>query len=218
MIKINNKMPTTVVLLIFSYFIAVSGFCTAVILMIFKFMGMNSLIYGFLILTGSLLLAALIRMSAIIGQMIFDMGIDIQRLSGQSRELEQKLNQDLKNKLQLQTDTLSKDLRAQTDTLTQSLQAIIQKLDKFSQEAKELGQKLASIKENFDQMNCDSKDISQNMQHVKTFFEEQELGQKLASIKENFDQMNCDSKDMNQNIQQIRAFFEQIEKHLDLKK
>jgi methyl-accepting chemotaxis protein len=203
MTKISKKMPITITLLVFSYLIAACGIGVGSLGMIFKFKDTGCFIYGFLILAGSLLLAALIRMFADIGQIVFDIRIDMQNSFRQVNELDRELNRDLKTQLQLQADTLNQklgqssaetrkldqelnrdlktQLQLQADTLNKNLEAIIQKFDRSSHEA-------------------------------------QELSQKLAEIKDNFNQMNCDSKDMNQNLHQIRTFFEQIERHLDLKK
>ncbi len=101
MAKIAKKMPITITLLIFSYLIAACGVGGGGLLVVFKFGDKSSFIYGFLIIAGSLLLAALIRMFTNMGQIIFDIRVDMQ-----------KLNQDLINQLQLQTDTLNKSLEA----------------------------------------------------------------------------------------------------------
>ena len=199
MIKINKKMPITLTLIFFSYLIAVCGIGVGSLWMVFKFKNTAYFVYGLLILVGSLLFAALIRMFANIGQTLFNIRIDLQ----DSFKKVDELGLDLKTQLDLQIDTLIQDLnqssektrkldqessqglktqlQMQADTLNQNLEAIIQRIDRSAHEAKE-------------------------------------LSQKIVAIKESFDQMNCDSKDINQNIHQIKIFFEQIEKHLDLKK
>ena len=159
MLKNTKKMPITVTLLAFSYLIVVCGLGS--LLIAFKFKDSGFLIYGFLILGGSLLLAALITMFAYIGQIVFDIRVDIQNSSRKANELSQQLNQDLKTQLQLQADTLN-----------QNLLSIVQKFDQSSQRAKELSQKLTAIKDNFDQMNCDSKNMNQNINQIRTFFEQ----------------------------------------------
>lgn len=68
----TDKMPVVIVLLFFSWLIAISGVGLFVWnLFIFKFNDIN--LYGLLILLGSLFLAAIVRMFANIGQMIFDL-------------------------------------------------------------------------------------------------------------------------------------------------
>ena len=69
----TNRMPTTIVLLIFSWWIAVLGLLGGGYLMVFKFREGLSFLNGFLILVASLLLAAVVRMLSIIGQIVFDL-------------------------------------------------------------------------------------------------------------------------------------------------
>ena len=155
--KISKKMPVTRILLGFSYLIAAGGIGSGSLWMIFKFNDTGYFINGFLILAGSLFLAALTRMFADIGQIIFDIRIDMQNSFKQTNAL----NQDLKNQLQLQAASLNKNLLD-----------ILSSLSQASQEAKELSQRFAAIKDNFDQMNCDSKDMNQNIYQIRTFFEQ----------------------------------------------
>ena len=191
MLNFANKMPITKALLFFSYLIAACGLGIGVggSWMLFKSKDMNSFICGFFILIGSLFLAALIRMFADIGQIIFDLRVDIQNSSRQANALNEKLNKELRDQLQLQADALN-----------QELQTLIGRLDKASHDSDALDQKL-------------NKELRDQLQ-----LQANELIQKIAVIKDNFNQMNLNSKDMNQNIHQIRVFFEQIEKHLNLKK
>lgn len=148
--KITNKMPITIILLFFSYLIAFCGIGSGVFWVFSQGRDISSFIYGLMILTGSLLLASLIRMFADIGQMIFDTRGDLQDSFSQAREF----NQDLRNQLQ----------------------SIVQRVDQASREAQELGKRLnqdfAAIKNNFDQMNCDSRDMNQNIHQIRDFFEQ----------------------------------------------
>jgi len=141
MIKIVNRTPVMILLVFFSYLIAFCGIGSGVFWALFKGKDMSSLIYGSMILAGSLLAASLVRMFADIGQMIFDLKPELQNSFRQAKEL----NRDLRNQLQLQNDALK-----------QGLQAI----------AKEF----AAIKNNFDLMNCDSRDMNQNIRQIRDFF------------------------------------------------
>ena len=68
----TDKMPVVIVLLFFSWLIAISGVGLFTWnLFIFRFNDIN--LYGLLILLGSVFLAAIVRMFANIGQMIFDL-------------------------------------------------------------------------------------------------------------------------------------------------
>lgn len=68
-----DKMPTTIILSVFSWLIAVSAASTAVYLFIFKFGRLGPMISGLLILVGGLLLAGMVRMFGVIGQTLFDL-------------------------------------------------------------------------------------------------------------------------------------------------
>ena len=141
--KINNRMPITIILLFFSYLIAFCGIGSGVFWVFSQGRDISSFIYGLMILTGSLLLASLIRMFADIGQIIFDTRGDLQDSFSQAREF----NQDLRNQLQLQADLLKQNFQS-------------------------IAQDFAAIKNNFDQMNCDSRDMNQNIHQIRDFFEQ----------------------------------------------
>ena len=162
--KIANRMPITIILFLFSYLIAFCGIGSGVFWVFSKGRDISSFIYGLMILTGSLLLASLIRMFADIGQMIFDTRGDLQDSFSQAREF----NQDLRNQLQLQADLLKQNLQASREA---------QELDKrLSQDLRNqlqsIAQDFSAIKNNFDQMNCDSRDMNQNIHQIRDFFEQ----------------------------------------------
>jgi hypothetical protein len=173
MVKIAKKMPITIILLVFSYLIAVCGIGVGSFWMIFKFKATGYFIYGFLILVGSLLLAALIRMFADIGQMVFDIKADIWNLFGQAKALGQvqhdALIRQAKDSGQVQHDAFIRQAKELKDS------GQVQH-DAFIRQAKELKdaliQKLTDIKDNFNQMNCDSRDMNQNIQQIRAFFEQ----------------------------------------------
>jgi len=234
MINLKDKMLVTKVLLIFSCLIVSSG--TGVfaggLWILFKFKNKDSLIFAFCILIVCLFLAALIRMFANIGQILFDLRSDFQRVSKDSSELEQRLNQELVNQLELQANSLIKEL-----------QAIISTLQQGSHDSSELEQRLNQ--ELVNQLELQANSLNQNIQANSNTLNHKlqtqidilnrelqaiigrfqaslsaanELSKKFSAVKDSFGQMNCDSKDMNKNIRQIKDFFERIERHLDLKK
>lgn len=76
-----NRMPTTVILLFFSWLIAIAGLTYIVTnMVIFRISNIAALINGVIVLLVSLLLAAIIRTFANIGQMIFDLKADIEKI------------------------------------------------------------------------------------------------------------------------------------------
>jgi len=141
MIKITDKMPITIILLVFSYLAPACGIAASVWIML-KYRDPASLIYGFLTLAGSLLLAALIRMLANIGQMIFDIRVDMQNslkdTQGSFRHAKESAD-------------------ARNEALIRDLQSIVEEL--------------RAVRDNFNQMNCDSRDMNQNIHQIRDFFE-----------------------------------------------
>ena len=170
--KITNKMPITIILLFFSYLIAFCGIGSGVFWVFSQGRDISSFIYGLMILTGSLLLASLIRMFADIGQMIFDTRGDLQDSFSQAREF----NQDLRNQLQSivqRVDQASLEAQELDKRLSQDLRNQLQlQADLLKQNFQSIAQDFAAIKNNFDQMNCDSRDMNQNIHQIRDFFEQ----------------------------------------------
>lgn len=73
MLNIKDKIPTTLILLLFSWLIAILGLIASIYLIIFNFKGVSSIANSSFILLGSLFLAVVTRMFANIGQMLFDL-------------------------------------------------------------------------------------------------------------------------------------------------
>lgn len=72
-----NKIPSVFILICFSWLIALAGALAAGYLLVFKWSGFKSVIYGLIIISGSFLCAALIRVFGNIAQMIFDLNARI---------------------------------------------------------------------------------------------------------------------------------------------
>lgn len=104
--KKNQQMPTTIVLEIFSWVIVFLGISGAIYMTIFDFQKGRLPMLGFFILFNSLLAAALVRMFANIGQMLFDskqmleqmncdckdMNLNIEQITGIFEQVEQHLD------------------------------------------------------------------------------------------------------------------------------
>ena len=110
-------MPTALILLAFSWLIAIPGILVAGYLIIFRFNEPKLLITSYLILLGSILLAMLIRMFGNIGQVLFDL-----------KDLFLYLNQELKTQTTTVTQTLiqgfagfSQDVKEAKETLSKNL-------------------------------------------------------------------------------------------------
>jgi len=214
-------MPTTLVLLIFSWIIASLGLITSGYLIILKPGGVKSLIIALSILLGSLLLAVIVRAMANIGQILFDLLGAIKESSYSfSKDFQnlkthlQNLNQDLKTQLQTQTTSLTQPLKETKD--------ILQNLNQ------DLKTQLQAQTSSLTQLLKETQDILLNLnQDLKTQLQTQtnNLTSELQLLKSSLEELSCDSEDISQNIYQIKncldqitVFFEQIERHLDLKK
>ncbi|MBU1868869.1 MAG: hypothetical protein KJ818_00210, partial [Candidatus Omnitrophica bacterium] len=69
---IKNKIPAAVVLLVFSWVIVIVGLIAGLSLAVLNFKNINYLLIGISIVLVSLLMSAIVRMFANIGQMVFD--------------------------------------------------------------------------------------------------------------------------------------------------
>ncbi|MFA4988977.1 MAG: hypothetical protein WC572_05180, partial [Candidatus Omnitrophota bacterium] len=123
-----RKMPITIILLWFSYLTALCGIATGGLLIALKFRDKDGLILGLLILAGGLVFAALLRLAANVGQILFDTRIDIQNIFKQDNELGMDLRE---------------DLRSQAEAIRQGLLDISQLLNRLSIEEKKLKKELA---------------------------------------------------------------------------
>ena len=141
MIKIAKKMPITMTLLGFSYLIAVCGIGGGSLWMIFKFKDTGCFIYGFLILVGSLLLSALIRMFADIGQMVFDIKADIWNLFRQA-----------KDSGQVQHDAIIRQAKESKDVLIQKLADIKDNFNQMNCDSRDMNQNIQKIRAFFEQI------------------------------------------------------------------
>ncbi|MBI5873502.1 MAG: hypothetical protein HZB36_05095 [Candidatus Omnitrophica bacterium] len=76
----SKLMPTTIVLNVFSWLVAVSGVLKVGVFVIFEAKDANAWISAVTALLGAFLLAALIRMAASIGQILFDSKVEVIRV------------------------------------------------------------------------------------------------------------------------------------------
>ena len=106
-----NKMPTTILLLGFSWLVVILGFFASGYLIISGHKEFNSLISGLSILLGTLFLALIIRMFGNAGQILFDLLRETQGLKS--------LHQGLTSQLQEQIIAIRNDLQALSNTLKQ---------------------------------------------------------------------------------------------------
>ena len=208
-----NKMPTTILLLGFSWLVVILGFFASGYLIISGHKEFNSLISGLSILLGTLFLALIIRMFGNAGQILFDLLRETQGLKS--------LHQGLTSQLQEQGALVSKDLQAllrETSGLTQGLKSLHQGL------TSQLQEQGALVSKDLQALLRETSGLTQGLnnlhQGLTSQLQEQIIAIRndLQALSNTLKQMGCHSKDINQNINRITAFFEQIERHLDLKK
>jgi len=163
-----NKMPTTILLLGFSWLVVILGFFASGYLIISGHKEFNSLISGLSILLGTLFLALIIRMFGNAGQILFDLLRETQGLKS--------LHQGLTSQLQEQGALVSKDLQAllrETSGLTQGLKSLHQGLtSQLQEQIIAIRNDLQALSNTLKQMGCHSKDINQNINRITAFFEQ----------------------------------------------
>ena len=222
-----KETPTALAILVFSWLIAIFGILIGSYIIIFKFSEFNSLIKGFFVLLGSLLSAAVIRMFANIGQILFDLKgnmVDNQKifisssrdlqdikkglifLSQNTRETREvlnqaviKLNQSLSGELAQNAKETKETIIRLNQSLSGELQAINQGLTATSELHKAFSNSFGELKNVLEEINCDSEDISQNIYQVKNSFEE------LRNILE---KINSGSEGISQNTYQMKNFLD----------
>lgn len=125
----EGKMPTTVILLFFSWLVAFIGLAWPVAqTIIFGFNHVNVLINSATVLLVSLLLAVIIRMFANIGQMVFDFKSDLQKIAS----------------------FVLKDLPQGFDKVNSSIEEINSSLDKAGGDIKEIKKFYEAIEKHLD--------------------------------------------------------------------
>jgi 4-hydroxy-3-methylbut-2-enyl diphosphate reductase IspH len=195
-----------------SWLIAIFGLATCGYLIIYKYNQFNYLMSAFLILLGSLLLAAIIRMFGNIGQLFFDLKTFIEKiLPSFSNELH-TLNHGLV--------MLGKDVQETRQTLTQGLTTLNQDLKtQFQSQTTALVENLLevsnSMKSGIEQLSAsltpDLKAVTQNLnilnQDLKTQFQSQttalikNLEQLSASLSNSLQAVTQDLTILNQDLE-----------------
>jgi DAD family len=168
-----KETPTALAILVFSWLIAIFGTLISVYIIIFKFGEFNALMKGFFILLGSLLLAAVIRMFANIGQILFDLKAnmvenqkifiasscdlkDIKNglmvLAQANKETREIIKQEIIRMSQALCGALSQNTKDTKEVLNQAVNGLNQSL---SSELKAVNQGLSALSQN----TKDTKDV-----------------------------------------------------------
>lgn len=153
MFKTNNKMPITNVLLLFSYISAVLAVLGAGYLLIFK-PNLKSLVFGIIVLFGGMLLAAVVRMFANIGQILFDF---------------KNITFSFLHQIQAQIQALKAESEYLRNTIGELQRSVHEDFQNLKNHLEQIQAQSHQIQE---QINCDSRDINQNINQIKNFFEQ----------------------------------------------
>lgn len=236
-IKID-RMPTTLALSVFSLLITILGLGIGCYLIFFNFGNIISLKHGYLILLGSLLLAVLIRMLGNMGQMLFDLRMELQkqslsinndlrvlferneRLVGLLNDKFEKVCQYIRDggiSLNQNLSFLNNNIKAELQEHTKYLHLLSDKFENLSKNLKEGNESvIQNIREGIKNNREGSESVIQNIREQNKYL--YISLEKFTKISQDLELLNCDSKDLSHNLNEIKNFFAQIEKHLDLKK
>jgi len=186
---VKKNMPTTKILLFFSWTLAVLGLALSIYVVLFKGVTTASLVMAILTVIGGLVLAAVLRMLANIGQLIFDANCNLfddlrtfhKNKSSQHQEILEQFRvfgRDFTGKLV--------DLRSVTEILGRDLTEKLVDLRTVNESF------LMDFKNISERLNCDSKDVNQTLH-----------------------QINQTIQQTDQNIQQIKEFFLKVKHHIE---
>jgi methyl-accepting chemotaxis protein len=237
-----NKMPTTLVLLVMSWLVAILGLAASGYILIRKGNDMRLLLVAFIILFASLLLAALARMAGIMGQVLFNLRMDIQELSKspyqdtkQTQDILSKgfssLSQDLKTQLQEQASnliktlqelskSLSQDTKQTQDILSKGFSSLSQDLKTQPQEqASSLIRTLQELSKSLSQDTKQTQDIlskgfSSLSQDLKTQLQEQ-AASLIKTLQELNKNLTVESGEVKKSIEQINLNAKNINQNID---
>jgi len=219
----EKRMPTTLLLMVFSWLAVFGGVSTVIFFKLAKYKDDNFLISSLLVILGSMLLAAILRMFGNIGQMVFDSTKNLKVLLDENKRAKDVLNEAIIGLGR----AISNDLKVLSNNLTISHEENLKVLNTACE-----------------QFGCDLKDLSQNAFRIKSILEQEDIKEVILELQRSisnslevlsnnlitsheenlkvlntaYEQFGCDLKDMKNSTLQIKIFFEQIEKHLNLKK
>jgi hypothetical protein len=213
----KNIMPTTMIMLVFSWLIAIIGLGIAIYLVIFKLNDVKSILIAFIAMIVGILLAGAVRTLGNIGQMLFELQLSFREentiVNNASGAINDALNGLIKQSF-IQTSQLqeiiqeviqqNKVTNGINDTIIKSIHELNHSLIKSIHELNH------SLIESIHELNHSLIESIHELNHS--------LSKDLEILKREFDSLSCDSKEITQDIFQIKTFFEKIEQHLGLKK
>jgi hypothetical protein len=184
----QKPMFNSVILLVLSWVVAIGGGAAGAYLFIFYAKDPVMALKGLALFLGCLVVAAVIRMLANMGQLLFDNKIMAQEFSGRvPRDMARLL--DANGRLLYELHELveeTKSLRSLVAEESKSLRSLV------AEESKSLRKLVAE--------------------------ETKSLGDIGEQTKHGCEKIGCDTKELNTNMHYLKGFFSEIEKHLEMKK
>jgi len=193
----EKRMPTTLLLMVFSWLAVFGGVSTVIFFKLAKYKDDNFLISSLLVILGSMLLAAILRMFGNIGQMVFDSTKNLKVLLDENKRAKDVLNEAIiglgraiSNDLKVLSNNLTishEESRSAKDVLNE---AIIGLGRAISNDLKVLSNNLTiSHEENLkvlntacEQFGCDLKDLSQNAFRIKSILEQEDIKEVILEL------------------------------------
>ena len=147
----EKRMPTTLLLMVFSWLAVFGGVSTVIFFKLAKYKDDNFLISSLLVILGSMLLAAILRMFGNIGQMVFDSTKNLKVLLDENKRAKDVLNEAIIGLGR----AISNDLKVLSNNLTISHE-----------------ENLKVLNTAYEQFGCDLKDMKNSTLQIKIFFEQ----------------------------------------------
>lgn len=241
-----HNIPTTVILLFFSWLVFIAGTCLAVYFYILDFGNAAQLFKALCLFLSSIFVSALIRAFANLGQLLFDSKQIQEQLnaallsfqeqfksgaaetSGSLKLISEQLRKHsdsmshsfglLHEQAQAHVQQLSRDLQSIQGQLQEQVSSAAASTSSFQEQGRAYSQQLSrDLKSIYEQLQAQANLISQEVKILKDTVISV-ISEDVGGLKGNIEQIGCDSRDINEGISQIKTFFELIERHLDLKK
>jgi len=219
----EKRMPTTLLLMVFSWLAVFGGVSTVIFFKLAKYKDDNFLISSLLVILGSMLLAAILRMFGNIGQMVFDSTKNLKVLLDENKRAKDVLNEAIiglgraiSNDLKVLSNNLTishEESRSAKDVLNEAIiglgRAISNDLKVLSNNLTISHEESRSAKDVLNEaiiglgraISNDLKVLSNNL----TISHEENL----KVLNTACEQFGCDLKDLSQNAFRIKSILEQ---------
>lgn len=207
------KIPTTVILLFFSWLVFISGISMSVYFAIANSGNTAGLFKALCLFLASVFLSVLIRAFANLGQLLFDSKQVQEQFKISSLEMARNLKS-ISEQLQKHSDLVHDS----SGSLKEQVNMISTSISSFQGQSKDdTAQIRRGLQLICEQLQAQAELISREVKILKEALISG-ISEDVGGLKGNIERIGCDSRDINDGITKIKTFFELIERHLDLKK